>query len=152
DSMRWRTRIRRSTSRFHKKISPNESAFIVPKSFLLCMGCRILKNNDWAQEAVTKGTALGKHVSCFQLGRRFSHRLMWEKQPGDWAAVKLRPESEMDTFSCSHRCTLTVRLWLGARWCYRTGASRSVSCASYFLLLTSYFLLLTSYFLLLTSY
>src|SRR5205814_1911699 len=33
--MRWRTRIRRSISRFHKKISPNESAFIVPKSFLL---------------------------------------------------------------------------------------------------------------------
>src|SRR5947207_7581802 len=103
-------------------------------------------------KAVTKATALGKHVPCFQLGRRFSHVRRWEKEPGDWAAVKLRPESEMDTFSCSHRCTLTVRLWLGARWCYRTGASRSVSCPSYFLLLTSYFLLLTSYFLLLTSY
>src|SRR5205814_10221003 len=86
-------------------------------------------------KAVTKATALGKHVSCFQLGRRFSHVRRWEKQPGDWAAVKLRPESEMDNFSCSHRCTLTVRLWLGARPCYRTGASRSVSCLSYFLLL-----------------
>src|SRR5205807_9532263 len=97
-------------------------------------------------KAVTKATALGKHVSCFQLGRRFSHRLRWEKQPGDWAAVKLRPESEMDNFSCSHRCTLTVRLWLGARPCYRTGASRSVSCLSHFLLLTSCFLLLASCF------
>src|SRR5256885_9938326 len=86
-------------------------------------------------KAVTKATALGKHVSCFQLGRRFSHLRRWEKQPGDWAAVKLRPESEMDNFSCSHRCTLTVRLWLGARPCYRTGASRSVSCISYLLLL-----------------
>src|SRR2546429_8578792 len=85
-------------------------------------------------KAVTKATALGKHVSCFQLGRRFSHRLRWEKQPGDWAAVKLRPESEMDNFSCSHRCTLTVRLWLGRVGASNTGASRYVtlfvSCAS----------------------
>src|SRR5437667_12370034 len=101
--MRWRTRIRRSTSRFHKKISPSESAFIVAKSFLLCMGCRILKDNDWAQEAVTKGTALGKEESCFQLGRRVSHRHMCATQRLDSAERKLLLGVEMESFYCDHR-------------------------------------------------
>jgi len=31
---------------------------------------------------------------------------------------------EMDNFFCSHRCTSDVRLWLGARRCSNTNASR----------------------------
>lgn len=40
------------------------------------------------------------------------------------AQGKLRPEWEMDNFFCSHRCTSTVRLRLGARRCSSTDASR----------------------------
>ena len=50
----------------------------------------------------------------------------------------------MDNFFCSHRCTFTVRLWLGTRRVSAL-ARPALSVA----LLTSYFLLLTSYFLLL---
>src|SRR5205814_3160605 len=39
----------------------------------------------------------------------------------------------MDNFFCSHRCTSYVRLWLGARRCSNTNASR------YLVLLTSLF-------------
>src|SRR5215472_19207086 len=44
--------------------------------------------------------------------------------------AQLRGKWEPATFSGSHGCLLCRRLWLGARWCYRTSASRLLTSFS----------------------
>ena len=58
----------------------------------------------------------------------------WERQTGP----KLRPECEMDNFSCSHRCTSNVRLWSGARSVLRTPTRPASSLSRFMLLSTSF--------------
>ena len=50
-----------------------------------------------------------------QLWWRFRNRLRRDSSRKHETRGKLRREREIDNFTCSHRCTSTVRLWLGAR-------------------------------------
>src|SRR5579859_1111191 len=59
--------------------------------------------------------AWDKYPPCFQLRRRFCDGLRLGMSRRIRALGELRPEWEMDNFFCSHRCTSSVRLWLGAR-------------------------------------
>src|ERR1700730_3306507 len=47
--------------------------------------------------------------------RGFGNRLRRDTRRKLQAPRGLRPQTEMDNFSYSHRCTSDVRLWLGAR-------------------------------------
>ncbi len=55
------------------------------------------------------------HVMLGRLWRGFIGRLGKEPSRRHAARGKLRPEREMDNFSCSHRCLQPRRLWSGAR-------------------------------------
>jgi hypothetical protein len=59
----------------------------------------------------------GQSGRVFQFRRGLSDRIRNELTQKHRAPSELRPRREMDNFSCSHHCTSTVRLWLGARWC-----------------------------------